>query len=54
MNIKSNKSPLDIIKQNDELKSKLFTSPNIFKNDTIIFMLIDIQSKILINEFKVQ
>ena len=55
MKVKSNISPLEIIKKNNELKDKLFITEN-FKNNTIIYILIDIHlsPKILINEFKIQ
>lgn len=55
MEIKSNMSPLDIIKMNDELKEKLIITET-FKNNDIIHILIDIHlnPKILIKEFKIQ
>jgi DNA-directed RNA polymerase II subunit RPB1 len=54
MKVKSNMSPLDIIKMNNELKEKLFIT-NTFKNNKIIHILIDIHlnPKILITEFKI-
>tara|TARA_B100001059_G_C17823437_1_gene579804 strand:- start:856 stop:3186 length:2331 start_codon:yes stop_codon:yes gene_type:complete len=55
MKIKSNISPVDIIKKNNELKDKLFIT-EIFKNNKIIHILIDIHlnPKILITKFKIQ
>ena len=53
--LKSNISPLTIIKKNEDLKNKLYIT-KIFENNEIIHILIDIHlnPKILITEFSIQ